>query len=296
MKIDMVNPIPATVPTTTICGQVTPGDSTANRSFVASREKARMPNGFPSTRPAPGAADAEVLQGDDHHDACAQDDEAHRRQAGRVEDCDDEDCAHVIDDGQREQKDPQGWRHTLSQQGENADRERDVGGRRDAPPPGGGMPEVERREDARRNSADGGRQRKGSSPRLAELTSVNLPMDLESNDEEEDRHHAVVDPEVQISLEGERTELHAEGEVPKRAMALAPGRIRPGECDRGGGEKKDSARGLDGQEPFDGGKRAPGHSAGWRPAAGWTLGPGSRGLVPGISHASPRSGRRRVRS
>jgi hypothetical protein len=67
------------------------------------------------------------------------------------------------------------------------------------------MPHIEGSKYACRNEHPtyGGCEREGSPTQLAELTVVDLATDLEANHEKKDRHEPVVDPEVQITLEGE---------------------------------------------------------------------------------------------
>ena len=59
--------------------------------------------------------------------------EPHQVEVGGVEDGDHHDRADVVDDRQRQQEQPGGRRDPAAEQAEHADRERDVGGHRDAP-------------------------------------------------------------------------------------------------------------------------------------------------------------------
>ncbi len=128
-------------------------------------------------------------------------------------------------------------------------------------------------------------QRECGAPKLAQLPAVDLATDLEPDDEEEDRHQPVVDPEMEVALEGEGTDLEAEGRVPQRRVGVLPGRVRPDQRDGGGQQQDDPAGGLDAQEALDGRIGAPRERARGLPAPGG-LGRGAKGRARGRKHRS----------
>jgi hypothetical protein len=116
----------------------------------------------------------------------------------RVEERDDEDRADVVDDRQGNEKDLERQWYARAQERKDANRERNVGRHRDAPARSAGAGRVERRvnpgghDHAAECASDG---EYGVSPR-GELSDQHLALDLEADQEEEDRHQAVVDPVV----------------------------------------------------------------------------------------------------
>ena len=111
----------------------------------------------------------------------------------------------VVDDHQREQEHAQSRRAVAADEREDAERERGVGADRDAPALRVGRTAVEREIDERRrdDAADRGDDRRRQTPPLAQLAHVELAPDLEADDEEEERHQAVVDPVAEVQRDAD---------------------------------------------------------------------------------------------
>src|SRR5690606_12888376 len=77
--------------------------------------------------------DPEALEQHDPAHAGEREREAVQLDAGRVEHRDDDDRPDVVDDRECEQEDAHAGRNALAEQGEHADRERDIGRDRNAP-------------------------------------------------------------------------------------------------------------------------------------------------------------------
>ena len=86
---------------------------------------------------------------------------------------------------------------------------------------------------------------------VCELAFVDLPSDLESNDEEEDRHQAVVDPEVDGLLDGQVTCAEAERQLDEVVVSGGPGRVGDHHRRDRRDEENDAARRLDAKERLD---------------------------------------------
>ncbi len=159
----------------------------------------------------------------DHHGPA----QPRERQIVGVEDGDDHDGADVVGDGEGEQEQLRARRDPIADQGHDAHGERDVGRHRDAPALLGGGAGVERQIDRSRNqhAAQRGDGRQGDGPRVPEFSDHELALDLETDDEEEQRHQPVVDPldERQIDVEEVVAELDDEACLPQLGIGVAPG-------------------------------------------------------------------------
>ena len=93
--------------------------------------------------------------------------------------------------------------------------------------------------------SDGG---EGGAPRLAQLAVDELALDLQPDDEEEDRHQALVDPPAEVEGELVAADIDAEHGVPELDVGVLPRRVGPHEGDRGGDEQGHAAGGLGAQE------------------------------------------------
>ena len=119
-------------------------------------------------------------------------------EVGGVEQGNDDDGPQVVENGQGEQKDFERRGRAAAHQGENAEREGDVGGRRNGP---AGqrcrIAPVDRHIDQgrQRHAADGGGTGQDDVTRVLELAFEDLALQLEPDEKEEDRHQPVVDPE-----------------------------------------------------------------------------------------------------
>jgi hypothetical protein len=121
-----------------------------------------------------------------------------------IKDCDDQDGAQIVDDGERRQEDFQGKRHATAERGQDAQRKGDVGGGRDRPAaqrhrvaPVEGDVEGGRHGHAADGAGDRQRHLRG----LRQRTLHDLALDLQANQQEEERHQAVVDPQQQRLVE-----------------------------------------------------------------------------------------------
>jgi hypothetical protein len=72
-----------------------------------------------------------------------------------------------------------------------------------------------------------------------------LTLDLEGDDEEEDRHQAVVDQVLQILLDFEEPDVDAHLGVPQLGVAVVPRRVHPHERSDRGDQEEDAASGLE---------------------------------------------------
>ena len=117
-----------------------------------------------------------------------------------IEDRDDQDGAEIVDDGERRQEHLQGERHAAAERGQHAQRKGDVGGGRD-------RPAAQRRRIApvegdveggrHRHAADGAGDRQRHLRGLRQRALHDLALDLEPDQQEEERHQPVVDPQHQ---------------------------------------------------------------------------------------------------
>ena len=113
---------------------------------------------------------------------------------------DDEQRDDVVDDDDRQQEAAQPVGEARADEGQHAERERGVGRHRHPPPLGRALAGVEGEVDRDRDDhpADGRQHRQGEPAALAELADVELAPHLEPDDEEEERHQAVVDPIAEV--------------------------------------------------------------------------------------------------
>ena len=113
---------------------------------------------------------------------------------GGVEERDHEDGADVVDDGQRGEKDAESGGHTIAQQGDDAEGERNVGGHRDAPASHGCGIARERDKDERRHrhAADRAYDRQCGLSQRRERSDLHLMLDLETHHEKEEGHQTIV--------------------------------------------------------------------------------------------------------
>ena len=171
------------------------------------------------------------------------------RQALDVEDSDDQDPAKVVDDreSQQEQLQPR-WRATAEHR-QHTQHERYV--RRDRHPPSTCVlgPEVQREEDPRRNDhpPDSGQDRKRRGSRLTKLPHDQLSLDLQTHDEEEERHQGLVDPLAGVLAHLQRPRSERQRRLPDVVIA-AWVEIGPEQPDDGRHEEDEASRGLPGNE------------------------------------------------
>ncbi len=199
----------------------------------------------------------EAVHDDEDGDADRREPERQQRQVRGVEDRDDDDGAEVVDDRERQQKDLQALRHAIAEQADHAHREGDVGGGGDRP---AGQrfrsPGVEQEIDQgrRRHAADRGDRRQGRLARARQLALDQLALDLEPDQEKEDRHQAVVDPVPERLVEPEIAELQAQVQLEEPQIVIGQGRVGEDEGERRRGQQHDAARCLMAQKLANRGK------------------------------------------
>ena len=164
-----------------------------------------------------------------------------------VEHRDDEDRAEVVDDGQREQERAEGDRQLRAHHGEDGERERDVGGHRDAPADHGvGVAHRDDRAGVEHRGHDHAADRRDDRDdrlrRLAQRAEDELVLELEARDEEEHREQSVGGPGLQGEVEVQGRRPH-DG-VGELVVALAPRRVRPDEREDRRREQQRPADGL----------------------------------------------------
>ena len=193
-----------------------------------------------------GVADAEALGDDDQDQEAQRQGELGEVQVPRVEDGDDQDRPQVVGDGQggEEHLEPDG--HPLAEERQHPQGEGDVRGHGHAPAPGRLPAGVEEEEEERRRDhpAQGRRHRQDRLVEGGQPAHHHLPLDLEPDDEEEDRHQEVVDPVVQRHRVVVLADLEAQLDVEQMEVGLGPGRVRPGQGHQGAGQQDDAARHL----------------------------------------------------
>ena len=111
------------------------------------------------------------------------------------------------------------------------------------------------------HAADGGDRRQRGGPRVAQLALDELALDLEADDEEEDRHQRVVDPLLQVEVDRVAADRDRHVGVPQVEVRLLPRRVRPDQRDHRRGDEHDAARGLLVEEVAQGVDRDDGESS-----------------------------------
>ena len=170
------------------------------------------------------------------------------RKVGGVEDRDDDDRADVVDDGKGQEKDLHRLRNTITEQGDDADGEGNVGGHRDAPTVGADPASVEGEEDQGRHdhAAERGHRRECGSARVGEFAADEFLLDFEPDDEEEDNHQGIVDPRLKRLVDREqRAKFEADVEVDEGLVGVLPRRVGPHQRNDGGEDQEKSGGRLD---------------------------------------------------
>ena len=213
----------------------------------------------------------------------------------RIEDGDDRDCADVVDDSYCQQQDTQADGDTRAEKRHDADRNCDVGGHRDRPAFASDrvINDEYKNKDRNDHPAERGRHRSCQPAEVGEFADHDLALDLEADDEEEEHHRHVVDPEVQVPLDGEEVEVEREFIVDEVVVASRESGVRG---DQGQHDRADDDEPAGGLEPGELLKR-PDEAHGASPppclcdvcevvrlAPGWLMVGGAHGaitLVPG---------------
>ena len=145
-----------------------------------------------------------------------------------IEERDHQHRPHVVHDGQCREEDLESTRGARRDQRQHAERKRDIGRHRNRPSArldaAAVGEEIDRSGD--HHSADGAGDRQRRLPQRCQLAGQHLPLDLQPDQEKEDRHQAVVDP----LMEGEREQVPAAADDdrgrPQALIDLCP----PGIC------------------------------------------------------------------
>ena len=85
---------------------------------------------------------------------------------------------------------------------------------------------------------------------------MNLATDFKTDDEEENRHQAVVNPKMEIVFKGEAAESNPDWNVPEIGIDRSPGRIGPDERRNGGDHQHNAAGRLNGKKTLYGSENA----------------------------------------
>ncbi len=160
-------------------------------------------------------------------------------------DGDDQDGHQVVDHRQGQQERAQPGRQMAAEHGEDGEGEGDVGG-------GGDRPAVERafraqvdqdvEEGRDGDPAQGGDHRHHRPAWIPEIALRQLALQLEPDDEEEDRQQPVGRPGRQVEVEVERSRADDRGL--HRLVRLPPGRVGPDQSHHGGADEQQTADGL----------------------------------------------------
>jgi hypothetical protein len=165
-----------------------------------------------------------------------------RLDAVRVPDRDHDDRERVVDDREGEQQRPEPGRDAVGREREDAQREGDLGREDDPPPVARLLRAGEEQEQERRHEhpADRRDRRERRRPRVAELSAHELALQLHPDQQEEDRHQPLVDPEPEVLAEGGVPEPDDEPRGPEPLVARAE--VRPQQRDGDRDEQHDRAR------------------------------------------------------
>ena len=160
-----------------------------------------------------------------------------------VEQRDDEHRDEVVHDGQGRQEQAQRDGQAPTHECEDAQRERDVRGHRDAPARCPRTSHVEREVDDRGQdgAADGRHDGQHRRAGLAQLAQHQLALDLEPDHEEEHHHQAVVDHVVQGHLERLVAHDDADVRLPQGVPGVAHGRVGEQQRHDRGSQQQDRA-------------------------------------------------------
>ncbi len=162
---------------------------------------------------------------------------------------DDQDGEEVVDDREGQQEGAQGRWQRGADDGEDGEREGDVGGGRDGPAVRGAVAhDVDEYVDHRGydHAAQGGDHREGGRSGIAQVARDELALELDAGDEEEDGEESVGRPVLEREVQAEGGGADVEG--PDAGVALRDGGdVRPQEGGDRGHEQQHAADGLGAQ-------------------------------------------------
>ncbi|MNZ79442.1 hypothetical protein D3C78_980450 [compost metagenome] len=167
-------------------------------------------------------ADTDPLEGENHQDADAGDQQSGLIEPAAVEHRDDQHRDDVIDDGQRQQENTHVTGDGAAQQGEYADGECDIGGRWNGPALPRHRLAIQREINQRGNhdTTEGGNDRQRGQPPAGQGSLVDLTANLHAHDQEEYGHQGIVDPEVQRLGNDVTAQAKRQGRMPQRVVAI----------------------------------------------------------------------------
>ena len=158
------------------------------------------------------------------------------RQRLGVEEGDDGQGTDVVGHRQRDQEQPEAGAGLGPDQGQQGQHERGVGGHHHAPGVGGRRTGVDGQEDDRGDGQAGDRRddRDRGPAAVGQLADGELPLDLQTDREEEQRHQPVVDPVLEVEDQLVRSDQHPGLEMPERVVRGADRRVHPDDRQQGG--------------------------------------------------------------
>ncbi len=192
----------------------------------------------------PRLADAPAARNENEKQEDARAAERQDRDLLRVEEGDHQHGDQVVGDRQRGEEDLEPDRDALAEHGQNAEREGDVCRHGNAPAarPVGCRVEHQKEKGRHDCATDGCTDWKNGLPRRGELAHDDLALDLETDDEEEDRHQAVVDPVAERHLERALAPGHSNVGVDELEVSVGPWRVGPDQRQNGARQQNDAAR------------------------------------------------------
>ncbi|MNN44397.1 hypothetical protein D3C81_1586850 [compost metagenome] len=101
------------------------------------------------------------------------------------------------------------------------------------------------------HTTDSCRHRECGLAQAGQRAFMDFATDLHTDDQEEDGHQAVVDPEMQRLGIDQGADTEAYRRVPEGVIAFGSGRIRPDQCCNGGDQQYDAAHGFDVQKALE---------------------------------------------
>jgi hypothetical protein len=156
----------------------------------------------------------------------------------------------VVDDGQGEQEHPERRGQPRAGDGQGGHGEGDVGGDRDRPALRRAAADVEGQIDKRRDhhAAERRDDRQGEAARIGQLALQHFVLDLQADDEKEDRHQPFLHPvEHRVGL-GEAADLDGEGRLEEPEIEPVAGRVGHQDADQRRRREHDAGGALGLQE------------------------------------------------
>ena len=241
-----------------VAGQAVGGDREGQRDAGDGRVHAglehEVPHGDAEQHVGRGVEDAQAVEGEQGREAAGRVQQVDEMQVAGVVQGDDEHGAQVVQNGQRQQEHLEPGRHAGAEHHQHAQRERDVGRGRNRPAAqGGGVAVVEggEHEAGDQHAAEGGEGRQGGVPGVGEMAGDELALELQADQEEEDRHQAVVDPQQRGLLQRDGAEVQMHRPVQQQRVLVLPAGVGDDEGGQRADDQHEAAVGLDLQEVAD---------------------------------------------